>query len=235
MALFAVAYNAGGVDVDAETRALYPSVSRTALHEWRLRRAEAKRRGGGAWSALRPHKSGNPYTRSAIDRNPDLAETIQGLMVKKLGCSAPYVLDELGKRFDAERISSLRAIQRFMKAEREDPRNARMFELLEDPDGYRRRYTPAVGRADASIVRLNQRWEADSTSADVQCTDGPMQLIAILDVYSRRVKVLVTPRSRTTAVVHLLRRCILELGVPESVRTDNGGEYKSKHIDPRPG
>ena len=41
---------------------------------------------------------------------------------------------------------------------------------------------------------------------------------------------LVVPTSRATAIAALLRRCILEWGVPEAVRTDEGEDYTSRHV-----
>ncbi|MDE0335673.1 MAG: transposase family protein, partial [Defluviicoccus sp.] len=38
------------------------------------------------------------------------------------------------------------------------------------------------------------------------------------------------PTSRATAIAALLRRCILEWGVPETVRTDEGRDYTSRHV-----
>ncbi len=38
------------------------------------------------------------------------------------------------------------------------------------------------------------------------------------------------PESRATAIAALLRRCILEWGVPEAVRTDEGKDYTSRHV-----
>ena len=41
---------------------------------------------------------------------------------------------------------------------------------------------------------------------------------------------LVVPTSRATAIAALLRHCILEWGVPEAVRTDEGKDYTSRHV-----
>ena len=53
------------------------------------------------------------------------------------------------------------------------------------------------------------------------CADGKRYaIVAALDIMSRRGRVLVVPSSWATAIAALLRRCILECGVPETVRTD---------------
>ena len=71
----------------------------------------------------------------------------------------------------------------------------------------------------------------DSTPADVICADGRRHAIVVaIDVWPRRTRALVAPTSRATAIAALFRRCLLEWGVPESVRTDEGADYTSRHV-----
>jgi hypothetical protein len=109
--------------------------------------------------------------------------------------------------------------------------NPRLFLLITNPDAYRNKYTVAFGSASADVVRLNQRWEADSTPADVMCKNGRFCIIGIIDVWSRRVKLLVSPTSKAAAVAALLRVCIIAWGVPEEFKTDNGADYVSIAIE----
>ncbi len=51
-----------------------------------------------------------------------------------------------------------------------------------------------------------------------------------MDIYSRRGRFLVADTSRATAIAALVRRCILDWGVPEEVRTDEGRDYTSRHV-----
>ena len=100
-----------------------------------------------------------------------------------------------------------------------------------NPDLDRSRHRLAGGDAAASVVRLNQFWELDSTPADVICADGKRYaIVAAIDVLSRQARVLVVPTSRAKAIAALLRRCILEWGVLEAVRTDEGKDYTSRHV-----
>ena len=109
--------------------------------------------------------------------------------------------------------------------------NARDLSAVTNPDRHRSRRKPAGGDADANIERLNQLWELDSTPADVMCADGKRHaIVAAIDVWSRRTKLLVVPSSRAIAIALLLRRCILEWGAPEFVRTDEGRDYTSRHV-----
>ena len=110
-------------------------------------------------------------------------------------------------------------------------KNARDLLAVTNPDRDRSRHRPAGGDAAARIVRLNQLWELDSTPADVICADGRRYaIVAAIDIWSRQARVLVVPTSRATAIAALLRRCIMEWGVPEAVRTDEGNDYTSRHV-----
>ena len=109
--------------------------------------------------------------------------------------------------------------------------HARELSAVTNPDRHRSHRKPAGGDAAAGIERLNQLWELDSTTADVMCTDGKRYaIVAAIDVWSRRARVLVVPTSRATAIAALLRHCILTWGVPETVRTDEGRDYTSRHV-----
>ena len=63
------------------------------------------------------------------------------------------------------------------------------------------------------------------------CADGKRcSLVGSIEIWSRRFRILAVPESRATAIAALLRRCILERGVPEAVRTDQGKDYFSRHV-----
>ena len=100
-----------------------------------------------------------------------------------------------------------------------------------DPDRHRSHRKPAGGDAAAHIARLNQEWELDSTPADVICADGLRYAVVVaIDIWSRRTRTLVAPTSRAAAIAALFRRCLLDWGVPELVRTDEGADYTSRHV-----
>lgn len=81
------------------------------------------------------------------------------------------------------------------------------------------------------MERLNQRWEIDSTKGDVMLADGKRHnVVAIIDVYSRRPVYHVSRSSSATAVAACLRKALLAWGVPEILVTDNGSDYVSRHI-----
>ena len=127
------------------------------------------------------------------------------------------------------RAPSIRSVRRWIARWRDE--HAGDLSAVTNPDRHRSHRKPAGGDAAAHIVRLNQVWELDSTLADVICADGGRHaVVSAIDIWSRRARVLIVPTSRATAIAALLRRCMLEWGVPETVRTDEGKDYTSQHV-----
>ena len=127
------------------------------------------------------------------------------------------------------RASSVSTIRHWLARYRRE--HAYELSAVTNPDRHRSHRRAAAGDAAAHVERLNQEWELDSTPADVMCADGKRYaIVGGLDVWSRRGRVLVAPTSRATAIAALLRGCILDFGVPELVRTDEGRDYTSRHV-----
>jgi hypothetical protein len=61
-------------------------------------------------------------------------------------------------------------------------------------------------------------------------TDGRHSVLGVIDLYTRRLKFKVSRTSKATAVCSLVRAAILDWGVPEIARTDNGQEYVSNQL-----
>ncbi|MDH4317190.1 MAG: Mu transposase C-terminal domain-containing protein, partial [Desulfobulbaceae bacterium] len=109
-------------------------------------------------------------------------------------------------------------------------RNASRYLYITNPDAWKNQHMFAVGDASEQVIRLNQLWEFDSTPADVMLVDGRYNIIGVIDVFSRRLKLQVSKTSKATAVAALIRRAIIDWGVPEIAKTDNGADYVSNHI-----
>lgn len=104
------------------------------------------------------------------------------------------------------------------------------YEHLANPDKWKNHSMVAYGSASEAITRLNQMWEADSTPADLMLKDGRYNLINTIDIHTRRVKFHVCKTSKASAIAALIRRCIIDWGVPEIIKTDNGQDYKSRYL-----
>jgi len=221
---FAERYTAGAIPVSPETRTAIPRCSRVTLYDWRRARRE------GGWSGLMPRYAASATNTARIDADPDLSSMLAAFILEHHPRDrAPMARRWLVARCGEDRVPCVASVKRWMARWRKA--NASLLMAETDPDGWRSRYMPAFGEADAGVVALNQRWELDSTPADVLCTDGRYTLIGAIDVYSRRAKVHVAPTSTADAVARgLLRRAILDWGVPATVATDNGKDYVSRHV-----
>lgn len=172
----------------------------------------------------------------AIDRYPDVSEYLTAQIAARPHISSAILMAGLRAAFDdGRRLPSYRALQRWVKRYRED--NARDLLAIADPDAYRSKFTIAAGSRSEGVVRPNQLWELDSTIADVSLVDPEtgkpkrFALVQCIDVATRRMKMLVARTSTSAAIAALLRRALLDWGVPERVKTDNGQDYTSRGID----
>ena len=153
---------------------------------------------------------------------------IVGMLVAHPDADISDITDGLAVRFAGMAQPSTSAVRRFVARWRDD--HHALYAAHCNPDDAKNRFMPAFGQADAAVERLNQLWEFDSTPADVMLADGRHSLIGVIDVYSRRLKLLVSPTSKASAVAALTRNAILDWGVLETAKTDNGADYVSDHI-----
>ena len=224
--LFCQHYNAatlGQLEVTPAVRAAVPRTSDSSIERWQR---DIRTRGITALAGAYGNRAG----AGKVDSTPELRQFVQAMLVAHPHVRATQVMAGLRARFTEQRddLPSLRALERWVTAWRRD--NAEIISALGNPDGWRNKYLTAFGSRSEGVVRLNQRWELDSSPADVMCSDGRYALIGGIDVYSRRARLLVAKTSRATAVAALTRRMLLDLGVPEECKTDNGTDYTSAHV-----
>ena len=214
-------YRETGAGVSEETRALIPSVAWNTLQKWRLAWLDRKATG------LLPGRGGRV---SVIDAAPEIRDYVEALLFHNPNhTTAAHLREAIEARFPGRECPSIASIRRWTRRWRAE--NAEALSAVSDPDGHRSRSKPAFGSRSEAVDALNALWELDSTMADVLCVDGKRYaLVAAIDVWSRRTKVLVAPTSKAAAIAALVRRCLLDWGVPKVVRTDNGADYTSRHL-----
>ncbi|WP_283132509.1 DDE-type integrase/transposase/recombinase [Enterovibrio norvegicus] len=85
---------------------------------------------------------------------------------------------------------------------------------------------------DSWVSQPNDLWEMDSTPTDVMLNvEGKLvrySIVACIDVFTRRVKMLLAPTSTAEAICLLMRKAILDWGLPNPegvIKTDNGSDY----------
>lgn len=218
---FVAAWNRG--DIESAARALYPVVSVDRIARW----SEQLRRAGLArLSGQRGHRKGC----SLIDAQPQLASAMRALLLEMPHAKATKAAEWLGVRYESSDLvlPCARTVGRWLGAWKRE--HAELYARIRNPDDWKNRYMIGWGDASAAVQRLNQLWEFDSTPADVILKDGRHSILGVIDVYSRRVRLHVSKTSRATAVASLLRGALLDWGVPEIAKTDNGQEYVSNHV-----
>jgi len=157
----------------------------------------------------------------------DMQKLVIGTMCKNPNTSNTNIRKVLQGRF-GHAVPSIGAIGRFRSNWTSE--NSELWLYYTNPDEWKNKCLLAFGSASEQVERLNQLWEADSTPADVMLIDGRHSIIGMIDVYSRRLRYLVSKTSKASAIVALLRHCIIDWGVPETLKIDNGKDYKSAHV-----
>ena len=213
-------YAETGAGVSDEARALIPTIAWNTLQ--RHRHAFLKE----GSRALLPGAGGRT---SVIEAEPDLRDYVEALIrANPHHITAKNIRRAVAAKWPDRAPPSIHSIRRFRRAWQ----SRHAFALSADaPDAHRSRTMPAFGDAAAEVTALNELWELDSTRVDVMCADGRRHaIVAAIDVWSRRAKVLVTPQSHAVAIAALIRNCILDWGVPDWVSTDEGADYTSRHL-----
>jgi putative transposase len=222
--LFIKELKAGRIDLASDITAAIPQRNGRPVLSWAsLYRWEKSYREQG-----RVGLAGGYARTSSSSVPPSMQDFIQSMIVDHPHVLIPTIMDAVKARFAGQSIPGESAVRRFVKRWKSD--NASLLLFVTDPDEWKKRNMFAFGDASENIERLNQLWEYDSTPGDVMLTDGRHTLIGVIDVYSRRAKLLVSPTSKAESVAALTRRAILDWGVPESAKTDNGSDYVSKHM-----
>lgn len=221
---FALAYNTlhSVIYVPAGVRAALPSVSDRSLERWQ---GAIRVRGITALAGAYGNRSG----ASKIDSQPELRDFIIAMLVQFPHARSTHVMQGLLARHSATAsIPSIRSLERWIDSWR--TANAGTLLAIANPDAWKNKQMVAFGSQSEGIERLNQRWELDSSPADIMCSDGRYSLIGVIDVHARRPMLLVSKTSKAVSVAALVRAALLDWGVPEIAKTDNGADYVGHHI-----
>ena len=219
---FAAAYNADATDLEAWVRVEVPRLSVSSIRRWSR---ALHQEGLGALAG----RYGNRKGGGIIEGDAEVKDLILGMIVDHPHASAKLVMRALRAKFEVSRRPSYRSVQRYMQNWKTD--NRQLHAAVTNPDIWRSHFQAAGGDAAEGVVALNQLWELDSTPGDVILADGARHaIVGVIDVWSRRVKIHVSRTSRATAIAALLRKAVLDWGVPQIARTDEGADYTSRHM-----
>ncbi|MCM0018537.1 MAG: DDE-type integrase/transposase/recombinase [Tagaea sp.] len=218
---FADEWNAGRVAAEDWLGEELPTLSSNSLRRWRASIA------AGDVEALAGRYKGDRAT-GLLEGNPVFRDFVVAQIAHAPHLKPGAVRDAMKARFRGLTIPSAKTLQRWMQRWRDE--NPRGTAMLENPDNAKNLYRVSFGSQSERVARINQVWEADATPADAMCLDGRFVVVGMIDVFTRRVRVLVTRTSKSQAVLALYRRCIIDWGFPELIKTDNGQEFKSRWV-----
>lgn len=113
--------------------------------------------------------------------------------------------------------------------------NTGKFTFATDHTKYYGKERGRISDHEAWVSAPNDMWELDSTPTDVMLNVNNKltrySIVACIDVYTKRVKMLLSPSSTSEAIALLMRKVILDWGLLNNdglIRTDNGSDYIAK-------
>ncbi|HCH5256293.1 TPA: transposase [Vibrio parahaemolyticus] len=230
---FVDGYNSGSLEVEAWVRREINNVSFSTLRRWRsqVEKEGAARLAGNYESNQKP---------GLVEQQPEMQNYLIALVTGKphlaqKHCVLHRLLKEKAEKFPHWKVPSASSVGRWR--DKWVANNVAKFTNLTDPDSYNNKHRPLYAKMYPWIQAPNDCWEFDSTPTDVQLNvDGKLvrySIIAAIDVFTRRVKLLLAPTSSSEGICLLLRKCILDWGVLNEggvARTDNGSDYVSKRV-----
>ncbi|EGU44694.1 integrase catalytic region [Vibrio ichthyoenteri ATCC 700023] len=221
---FVTRYNDRSLQLPEQVRIQVKQLSRASLKRW-----VSALNSNGPVALAGNYK---PDRKHLIDQDESLKAFCRGLVWHKPDIQATNLHEALRGQIGLGKIDtelpSLSSVRRWLETFKREFKLA--LHQMASPDDFKNRKQVAWGNACESITRINEMWELDSTPSDVMLMDGRHSIIGAIDIYSRRPIVIVHPTSSAEAVCILMRKAILEFGVPESVKTDNGKDYTSLRV-----
>lgn len=230
---FVKAYNSGELYVDNWIRQQIKQVATSSMRRWKKHVEEEgiARLAGNYASNRKP---------TLVEQQPEMQNYLVALITSKPHLAErPNVMQrmiqEKAEHFPHWIIPSPSSVGRWR--DKWMAENIARFTNMTNPDAYNSKHRPLFAKMYPWVKAPNDCWEFDSTPTDVQLRVNDKlvrySIIAAIDVYTRRVKLLLAPTSSSEGICLLLRKCILDWGVLNEdglARTDNGSDYVSKRV-----
>jgi putative transposase len=228
---FVQLWAAGQIESYPGTRLAYPTIPAKTLDKWyRAWRTQGV-------EALLDRKPRKDKGQSALSQDDALHDTFIAALAEMHSPTARQVQRVIRDQLGDERTPPISTLKRWLREFKAT--NAPALLMFKNPDGYKNKYRAAFGSQSDGITRPNQQWQQDSTVGDAQQRaemafnlvdqgTGEVRrhaIIASIDVFTRRAKVVVAPTSSSNAVKAVTRLCLLAWGKPEQIKTDNGKDY----------
>lgn len=232
---YAKAYNAHEIPLAQAIREAFPSLSPRSVQRWV---GDYQK---GHLAALVDRRNGSGRRgKTLFNAAPLLAAAATKMLLDKPGIRTQQLLNLLHTAArDAKTGEALFTppsydqVFRFQRSWISEHRD--LYLQATNPDAWKNQSLLAFGSRSADVTALNGRWEMDATPADwlLLDEDGKKRrytVSVIVDVWSRRMLVVVSRTPKTVTHCIALRAALLAWGVPSEIVTDNGQDYQSEHF-----
>jgi putative transposase len=232
---YATAYNAQEIPMALAIREAFPEVSPRSVQRWVYEYEQ------GNLQSLVDRRNGVARRgKTVFNAVPLLAAAAMKMLLDKPGIRTQQLVhllrtaatDEASGEtlFQAPSYDQVWRFQQSWIAEHRD-----LYLQATNPDAWKNQSMLAFGSRSADVTALNGRWEMDATPADwlLLDEDGKKRrytVSVIVDVWSRRLMVVVSRTPKTVTHCLALRAALLAWGVPKEIVTDNGQDYQSEHF-----
>ncbi|MDX9862592.1 MAG: DNA-binding protein, partial [Rhodospirillales bacterium] len=196
------------VAVPAWVRKIKPSVSPNSIRNWQILAEEG--RAGRLAGAYKGRPKGGTLGQA---NGGEVATFIGAVLLHAPHLSAEAIRDQVRERFGDQvdvavestgevrtvEMPPVRTFQRFVAAWKNE--NAALLKRETDPDGFKNTMRISGRNMNGWVTSPNMLWEIDASPADALLTDGRHSVYVVVDIYTRRMIVLVTRTPRTEAVL----------------------------------
>ena len=205
-------------------------ISVNTLRNWE------KRRDQGDFAGL-SGQYGNRRGKGVLDiaHNGEVATFIVARILEKPWFTADHIRDDVRVEYGNELLRSdtgeivplpdVRTFQRWIGKWKAEHKVA--LERETNPDGFKSKYRASGTDMNHWVTRPNMLWEIDASPTDILLRDGRYSLYTVTDIWTRRMMATISKTATTEGALSLVRRAILDWGVPGILRTDNGADFKS--------
>lgn len=232
---FANAYNLAEIPVSAAVRAAYPEISPRSAQRWVLDYEK------GNFEALVDRRNGSDKKgKNVFTAIPLLGAYAKKILLERPGIRTEQLCALLGTAAICSQTGevlfpapSYDQVWRFQTAWIKE--NHDLYLQATNPDAFKNSVMLAFGSYSDDVTALNQRWEMDATPTDWMLIDEDgikrrYNVSVIIDIWSRRMIVVVAKTPKTQTHCTALRIALLAWGVPSEIVTDNGQDYQSEHF-----
>lgn len=218
---FVALYNMEQIEVERWVREAVKQLSLRTLARWRATRKD------GAIDRLGVDRGLARRGKGVLDvaEGGAVRTFILGLIAHQPHLSSDHVRTIVADKFAALKVPAPRTFRGVLNRLKADNKVA--LTRITNPDKFKSHFRVS-GTNSHACERLNELWMIDASPADVLLTTGRHAIYACIDIWSRRLIVTVTKTARADAVALLIRRAIVEWGVPERIKTDNGSDFVAK-------